>query len=235
MQWDQGEHHGRHESCHERGRTRRCRGPYLTWSKIAFASVLTLAVGDEIARYPGAPGTTKRSGNPTVCICLLAVALSLALEGAQAAEWFLEGHVVGVSDGDTITVLDDAKTQHKVRFSGIDAPENGQAFAKESQRSLSALVFQKRVEARCHRRDRHGYQVCAVFVGLRDVGLAQIRAGMAWWYREYAHEQRMHEPILYRDEEESAKARRVGLWSDEKPAPPWEWRRSTTPRQATTN
>ena len=186
--------------------------------------MLTLAVGYKIARYLGAPGTAKHSGNPAVYICLLAVALSLALESAQAAEWFLNGHVVGVSDGDTITVLDDAKTQHKVRFAGIDAPENGQVFAEESRRSLSALVFQKQVAARCHRRDRHGYQVCAVFVGLRDVGLAQIRVGMAWWYREYAHEQRMHEQVLYRDEEESAKARRVGLWSDPKAAPPWEWR-----------
>jgi endonuclease YncB( thermonuclease family) len=166
----------------------------------------------------------KRLSNPAVRIFLLAVALSLALESARAAEWILEGHVVGVSDGHTMTVLDDAKTQHKVRFAGIDAPESGQAFGERSEQNLSALVFQKRVEARCHKRDRYGRQVCAVFVGLRDVGLEQIRAGMAWWYREYAHEQRTHEQLLYRDAEEGAKARRVGLWKDAKPVPPWEWR-----------
>ena len=173
-------------------------------SKIAFASVLTLAVGYEIARYLGAPGTTKRSSNPAVHMCLLAVALSLALEGAQAAEWFLEGHVVGVSDGDTITVLDDAKTQHKIRFAGIDAPEKGQAFGERSKQSLSALVFQKRVEARCHKKDRYGREVCAVYESLRDVGLEQIRQGMAWHYKEYQHEQSTQNRLVYRDEEESA-------------------------------
>ena len=90
----------------------------------------------------------------------------------------------GVSDGDTITVLDDAKTQHKIRFAGIDAPEKGQAFGERSKQSLSALVFQKRVEARCHKKDRYGREVCAVFVSLRDVGLEQIHAGMAWHYKD---------------------------------------------------
>ena len=60
--------------------------------------------------------------------------------------------MVGVSDGDTITLLDDAKVQHKIRFAGIDAPEKGQAFGERSKQNLSALVFQRRVEARCHKR-----------------------------------------------------------------------------------
>jgi endonuclease YncB( thermonuclease family) len=61
--------------------------------------------------------------------------------------------VVGVSDGDTITVLDDAKVQHKIRFAGIDAPEKGQPFGERSKQNLSALVFQK---AGCHKKDRYG-------------------------------------------------------------------------------
>ena len=142
--------------------------------------------------------------------------------------------MVGVSDGDTITMLDDGKTQHKVRLAGIDAPEKGQAFGERSKQSLSALVFQKRVEARCHKKDRYGREVCAVFVGLRDVGLEQIRQGMAWHYKEYQHEQTTQDRLVYRDEEENAKARRVGLWDDAKPVPPWEWRKTTRdvmPRQ----
>ena len=111
---------------------------------------------------------------------LLATAiLAIVCTGAFSAEWIVEGQVVGVSDGDTITVLDDAKTQHRIRFAGIDAPEKGQAYGEQSKQSLSTLVFQKRVEARCHKRDRYGREVCAVFVGLRDVGLEQIRQGMA--------------------------------------------------------
>ena len=99
---------------------------------------------------------------------------------ALAGSWVVEGRVVGVSDGDTITVLDDANTQHKIRFAGISAPEKAQPFGERSKQSLSALVFQKRAEACCHKKDRYGREVCAVYVDLRDVGLEQIRAGMAW-------------------------------------------------------
>ena len=118
--------------------------------------------------------------------------------------------MVGVSDGDTITVLDDAKIQHKIRFAGIDAPEKGQAFGERSKQSLSALVFQKRVEARCHKKDRYGRDVCAVFVSLRDVGLEQIRAGMAWHYKEYQHEQPTHERLVYSDTEADHECARSG-------------------------
>ncbi len=87
-------------------------------------------------------------------------------------------------------------------------------------------MLSKRVEARCHKRDRYGREVCAVFVGMSDVGLEQIRAGMAWWYREYAHEQPAQNRLVYRDEEESARVARRGLWKDAKPVPPWEWRQA---------
>jgi endonuclease YncB( thermonuclease family) len=65
-----------------------------------------------------------------------------------------------------------------------------------------------------------------VYESLRDVGLEQIRLGMAWHYKEYQHEQATQERLVYRDEEESARARRVGLWKDAKPVPPWEFRRT---------
>ena len=86
-------------------------------------------------------------------------------------------------------------------------------------------MFQKRVEAWCQKKDRYGREVCAVFVSLRDIGLEQIRAGMAWHYKEYQHEQTAQDRLVYRDEEESAKARGAGLWKDARPVPPWEWRR----------
>ena len=138
---------------------------------------------------------------------VLAAILVLAVGTAQAAEWIVEGRVVGVSDADTITILDDTKTQHKIRFAGIDAPEKAQPFGERSKQNLSALVFQKRVEARCHKKDRYGREVCAVYAGLRDVGLEQIRAGMAWHYKEYQHEQTTQDRLVYRDAEESTTAR----------------------------
>ena len=65
--------------------------------------------------------------------------------------------------------------------------------------------------------------------GSTDVNLEQLRAGMAWWYREYAKEQPPQEREDYAREEEKAKATRVGLWRDLKPVPPWEWRMRPSP------
>ena len=158
-----------------------------------------------------------------------ACALSVLLAGlyclpALAATWTVEGRVVGVSDGDTITVLDGAKVQHEIRLSGIDAPEKGQAFGDRAKESLSRLVFDLQIEAHCRKKDRYGREVCKVMRGSTDVNLGQIRAGMAWWYREYAKEQSAEDRASYAAEEEVAKAARSGLWRDAKPVPPWEWR-----------
>lgn len=85
---------------------------------------------------------------------LLATFSTLALGSAQAAEWTVTGRVVAIADGDTLTMLDDAKRQHKIRLAGIDAPERRQAFGQRSRERLGKLVHEKRVEARCHKIDR---------------------------------------------------------------------------------
>jgi endonuclease YncB( thermonuclease family) len=93
---------------------------------------------------------------------LLAAILVFAATTTFAAEWVVEGRVVGISDGDTITVLDRVKVQHKIRLAGIDAPEKGQAFGDRAKESLSRLVFDGQVEAHCHKKDRYGREVCKV-------------------------------------------------------------------------
>lgn len=154
---------------------------------------------------------------------------------AQGAE--LEGKVVGVSDGDTVTVLDASKTQHKIRVAGIDAPEKGQDFGQRSKESLSALVFGKAVRLEWSKEDRYGRKVAKVWVAelgclqpscpkTLDAGLAQLTVGMAWWYRQYASEQSPEDRERYAFAETEAQARRVGLWRDVSPVPPWDWRRS---------
>ena len=141
---------------------------------------------------------------------LAAAILFIGVRSTFAAEWVVEGRAVGAGDGDTITVMVDPKTQHKVRIAGIDAPEKGQAFGERSKQSLSALVFQKQVEARCPKKDRYGREVCAVYVARRDVGLEQIRTGMAWHYKAYQHEQLTQERLVYRDEEDAAREAKRG-------------------------
>lgn len=125
---------------------------------------------------------------------------------------------------DTLTVLDDAKRQHKIRLAGIDAPERRQAFGQRSRERLGKLVHENRVEARCHKIDRYKREVCAVFLDSHDVGLIMVGEGMAWWYRAYANEQSPRDQRDYESAEDAARAARRGLWQDKTPIPPWEWR-----------
>ncbi len=136
----------------------------------------------------------------------------------------LTGRVVGVADGDTITVLDANRQQHKIRLSGIDAPEKAQPFGDRSKQSLSALVFDKQVAVEWNKRDRYGRTVGKVLVNGVDANLAQVKAGLAWWYRDYAKEQSAADRRLYEQTELQAQAQRLGLWSDKNPTSPWDFR-----------
>jgi endonuclease YncB( thermonuclease family) len=168
----------------------------------------------------------KVSSTVAIARVLLAGILWAASVAAYADAWVIEGRVVGLSDGDSITILDRSKSQHKQRLAAIDAPEKGQAFGNQSRENLARLVFDKAVEAHCHKKDRYGREVCKIMLGSTDVNLEQIRAGMAWWYREYANEQSAEDRASYAAAEEEARAFRRGLWNDANPVPPWEWRKN---------
>ena len=136
----------------------------------------------------------------------------------------ITGYVVGVADGDTITVLDADKAQHKIRLTGIDAPEKKQPFGNRSKQSLSDMVFTKIVTVETDKRDRYGRQLGKVMDGGKDVNLEQVRAGMAWHYKAYERAQSVIDRQAYADAESEAKAAKRGLWVDVEPTPPWEWR-----------
>jgi endonuclease YncB( thermonuclease family) len=136
----------------------------------------------------------------------------------------LKGRVVAIADGDTITLLDASNTQHKIRLAGIDAPEKGQPYGNVSRQHLASLTHGKRAEVDCNKVDRHKRLVCTVYVNGQDVALAQLDAGLAWWYRKYANEQPPQERLAYEAAETKAAADRLGLWRDRNPMRPWEWR-----------
>ena len=151
------------------------------------------------------------------------VCLLLALACTAHAET-VTGRVVGVADGDTITVLDADKVQHKIRLAGIDAPEKKQPFGNRSKESLSALTFDKTVNVETDKRDKYGRQVGKVLVNGQDVNLVQVERGMAWFYRQYQREQSPNDRRLYETAEDAAKAEKRGLWRDADPVAPWEFR-----------
>ena len=100
----------------------------------------------------------------------------------------MQDRVVGIADGDTLTVLDSAKQQHKIRIAGIDAPEKRQAYGERSRQHLASLAFQKSATLDCYKVDRYKRQVCRVWVDRQDVGLAQVSSGLGWHYKEYQRE-----------------------------------------------
>ena len=153
---------------------------------------------------------------------LLLTILALVLSFPAWAD--ITGYVVGVADGDTITVLDADKVQHKIRLTGIDAPEKKQPFGNRSKQSLSDMVFNKMVSVETDKRDRYGRELGKVLAGGADVNLEQVRAGMAWHYKVYERTQSVIDRQSYADAEIEAKAAKRGLWVDAEPTPPWEWR-----------
>ena len=146
-----------------------------------------------------------------------------------------KGNVVGISDGDTFTLLTSDKQQIKVRLSEIDTPEKGQPFGSRSQEALSDLIFSKDVLVVQDDIDRYGRLVGQVYVGSIHVNRKMVQEGMAWVYRQY-----MKDETLLQDEKEAREARR-GLWSlpSTDHVPPWEWRKgarnATTKKEPTEN
>jgi endonuclease YncB( thermonuclease family) len=135
----------------------------------------------------------------------------------NAAE-ILEGRVIGVHDGDTVTLLMEGNQQVKIRLAQIDAPESDQAFGQRSKQSLSDMVFNKNIRVEKETIDKYGRTVGTIFVDGLDANREQIKRGMAWAYRKYLHDQ-----SLLQVEDEARRAK-VGLWSDPNPMPPWEYR-----------
>ena len=136
-----------------------------------------------------------------------------------ADAWTWTGVCDGISDGDTISVLQDGQPV-KIRLYGIDCPEKGQAFSAKAKQLTANLVFRKSVRVDPVTRDRWGRVVAWVYVGAENVNSELVRAGLAWWYRKYAPG---NEEL--KDIEASARAAKRGLWADPNPVPPWDWRR----------
>ncbi|NDP46868.1 MAG: nuclease [Sulfuriferula multivorans] len=138
----------------------------------------------------------------------------------------ITGRVVGIADGDTLTLLDATNTQHKIRLSGIDSPEKAQPFGQICKKSLSDLAYGRLVAVESGKLDRYGRAIGKVLVNGQDVNLEQVRRGCGWHYKKYQNEQSLDDRLSYNSAEVAARSGRVGLWADAEPMPPWEWRKA---------
>jgi micrococcal nuclease len=134
-----------------------------------------------------------------------------------AASW--SGMVVGVTDGDTITVMLDGKPE-VIRLFGVDCPEKDQDFGTRAKQFTSDMVFRKIIEVVPTGETSYGRPVAWVFVNGKSLNEELIRAGLAWWYRWYAPDE-----LELAHLEAAARENRTGLWSQPNPIPPWDFRR----------
>lgn len=160
---------------------------------------------------------THRTGRQA---CAPAAALLLLFAVTTTLADTIEGQVIGITDGDTFTLLTADKQQVKVRVAEIDAPERGQPYANRSRQQLAGLIFQKEVTVHVQVVDRYNRPVGRPRVGATDVTVEMIRSGAAWVYRSYSDDVELYEL------EREAKAGHRGLWSlpEYQRVPPWEYR-----------
>ena len=146
---------------------------------------------------------------------LLSLSISFALKAAV-----LNGTVVGISDDDTVTVIDKLSKQHKVRLMGIDAPDKSQAFGNEAKQTLSNYIYTKEVSVEYKKLDKYKRIVGKVTLDGQYICLRMIREGMAWHYKHYEKEQSKTDRDLYRETETSARKMKIGLWIYAQPIEP---------------
>lgn len=166
-------------------------------------------------------------------ICALFAAAQIPLHAQQPVQaaapvnniqLVIEGKVVNVHDGDTVTVLDQNNKKHTIRLQGIDAPELKQEFGAASQKNLSSMVLGKQVSIFWNKVDKYRRTVGTIMLEGRDMNIEQVKAGVAWHFKKYEDEQSPADRTTYAAAEQEARAAKLGLWKVANPLPPGDWR-----------
>lgn len=155
--------------------------------------------------------------------------MSMKLALSLMSLWFaaspvdsLTGQVVMVHDGDTFT-LKSGRSLYKVRLAEVDAPEMGQVFGQQARTFTEEMVLGRRVRVNVAMIDRYGRRVGEVIVeDGRVLNEELVHAGWAWYYRVNPLKNERLQRL-----EQYAFARKLGLWVEQEPLPPWEFRRES--------
>lgn len=103
------------------------------------------------------------------------ISISPQLEAASS----IEGTVVAIGDGDTLTLLTATKKQVKIRLAEIDTPEKKQPYGTRAKQALSELAFGKAARVVVIDHDRYGRTVGRVYIDKIDVNAELVRGGHA--------------------------------------------------------
>lgn len=152
---------------------------------------------------------------------------SPGVSGGGLPNHFL-ANVVGITDGDTVTVAENASQEEVIRLAGIDAPEHDQPFGAQSTAHLAGLLSGKTVTLDCENERSYGRMICKILLSDgEDACLDQVKSGMAWHYKQYQDEQSPADRAAYAAAECAAMKAKIGLWSDPHPIQPQDWRHGT--------
>jgi endonuclease YncB( thermonuclease family) len=162
---------------------------------------------------------TRRSVQP---VLLASIPFLLLAAASWPLSRVFRGKVVGVTDGDTLTVLVN-QSAVKLRLYGVDCPEKRQPYGMAAKKFTAGLAFGSEVTFTVSARDRNGRYIANVTLrDGRNLSQEIVQSGSGWWFRRYAPK----DVALRRLEDEARRARR-GLWADSHPIEPWVWRKSS--------
>ncbi len=176
-----------------------------------------------------------KSGSVEITRLTNTAGLDCLPDNVTARKCSLIGPVTRVSDGDSITVANDAGLKHKIRLRGIDTPELGQPYGTEAKDFMRSLVDQQRVCIEGDELDRYNRILGTVFLDDDNINLKVIKAGYAWHYKFYQDEQTPENRQAYSDAEVQARQANSGLWTEPDPIAPWDWRKGVRPESKQKN
>lgn len=209
----------------------------------AIASFLALGVG-LVACGGGGPGTessTADSGAGTAGGLSSTPMWSGSFDNRKAVVCgqelnadFITGVVMGVHDGDTITISGNPSPLN-IRLEGIDAPELAQPYGPQSRDALSAQLSGKTVIVAHRRNDAYGRVIGSVFTtaDCQYANHGQLDKGLAWFYSAYQCELNQSQRSIFQAAEQQARMARRGLWAVSSPQAPWEYRNGVAPTTPT--
>lgn len=142
---------------------------------------------------------------------------------ALAKDYYINGEVVKVADGDTLTIITEHNRKLKIRLFGIDAPESSQKFGTESAENLKKLCLNKQAKLVLMDVDKYKRLICIVSCDGINANISQLQDGFAWAYTKYLEKEELKDS--YVDAENTARNKKAGLWGEEDPTPPWKYRR----------